>query len=157
MGGDAADLRQQGREAGVPLEEVLDRHVERPRMRMLVLDRLADHGCVGRQRTRVIGDEERPTVGWDVLDALDLGAEPVPVEELDDGGVEDALDALRTAPVVDAAVGLDGGQQGAHALALGEVDLAAGLAVLTCTGGRRERCVPRRHGLIFALSSRHVR
>ena len=107
MGGHAADLRQQGREARVALEEVLDGHVERPRVGMLVADRLADHRRVRRQRAGVVGDEQRAAVGGDVLDPLDLAAEPVAVEELDERRVEDALDPLRPAPVVDAAIGLD--------------------------------------------------
>ena len=41
--GDAADLRDQHREARVALEEVLDRQVERPRVRVLLADRLGDH------------------------------------------------------------------------------------------------------------------
>ena len=52
-----------------------------------------------------------PPVGGDVLDALDLGAEPVAVEELDQGLVEEALDPLGAAPVVELALGLDRGQQ----------------------------------------------
>ena len=57
--GDAADLRDQHREARIALEEVLDGDVQRPRVRVLLADRLADHRGVGRQRARVVGDEQR--------------------------------------------------------------------------------------------------
>ena len=125
MGGDAADLRQQRREARVALEEVLDGHVERPRVRVLVADRLADDRRVRRQRAGVVGDEQGAALGGDVLDPLDLGPEPVAVEELDQRGVEDPLDPLRAAPVVERAIGLDRGQQRPHPLALGDLELVA--------------------------------
>ena len=41
--GDAADLRDQHREARIALEEVLDRQVEGPRVRVLLANRLGDH------------------------------------------------------------------------------------------------------------------
>jgi len=53
-----------------------------------------------------------PPVGRHVLDPLDLAAEPQPVEELDQRAVHQALDALRAAPVVDLALGLDARQVG---------------------------------------------
>ena len=56
--GDAADLGQQHREARIALEEVLDGQVERPRARVLLLDRLGDHRRVRRQRAGVVGDEQ---------------------------------------------------------------------------------------------------
>ena len=43
MRGDAADLRDQHREPRVALEEVLDGEVERPRVGVLLADRLGDH------------------------------------------------------------------------------------------------------------------
>ena len=107
VGRDAADLRHQHREQRVALEEVLDGQVHGPRARVLLLDRLEDHRRVGRERARVVGDEQRAAVGRDVLDPLDLAAEPVVVEELVDRLVEQPLDALRAAPVGDLAVGLD--------------------------------------------------
>jgi hypothetical protein len=55
----------------------------------------------------VVGDEQGAAGCGNVLDPLDLGAEPVAVEELDHALVEDSLDPLRAAPVVDAALGLD--------------------------------------------------
>src|SRR3954454_4377312 len=109
VGGHAADLWRQHREAGIALEEVLHRQIERARARVLLLDRLGDHRRVGRQRSRVVGDEQRAAVGGHVVDALDLDAEPVAVQELDGGAVDEALDALRAPPVVDAALGLDAG------------------------------------------------
>ena len=51
-----------------------------------------------------------PPVGGHVLDPLDLGAEPVAVEELDERRVEDALDPLRAPPVVQPPLGLDARQ-----------------------------------------------
>ena len=83
--GDAADLRDQHREARVALEEVLDGEVERPRRRVLLADRLRDHRRVGRQRAGVVGDQQRAAVGGHVLDPLDLDPEPVAVEELEQG------------------------------------------------------------------------
>ena len=63
--GDAADLRHQHREARIALEEVLDREVERPRARMLLLDRLGDHRArraAGRPRGSRRG-ARRPRTG----------------------------------------------------------------------------------------------
>ena len=57
-----------------------------------------------------------PPVGGHVLDPLHLDPEPVAVEELDHGAVEDLLDPLRASPVVDPALGLDRRQQVAVAL-----------------------------------------
>ena len=105
--GDAADLGDQHAEAGIALEEVLDGQVQRPRLRVLFLDRLGDHRRVGRQRAGVVGDQQRAALGRDVLDALDLAAEPQVVVEVDERLVEEALDALRAAPVGDLALGLD--------------------------------------------------
>ena len=81
--GHAADLRDQHREARIALEEVLDGDVQRPRVGVLLADRLADHRRVGRQRARVVGHQQGAAVGGHVLDPLHLGAEPVAVEELD--------------------------------------------------------------------------
>ena len=47
MRGHAADLRDQHREPGVALEEVLDRQVELSRRQVLLADRLGDHRRVG--------------------------------------------------------------------------------------------------------------
>jgi hypothetical protein len=102
-----ADLRDQHREAGIALEEVLDGDVERTRVGVLLLDRLGDHRRVGRQRARVVRHEERPAGGREVLDPLDLDPEPVPVQELGDGRVEQTLDPLGAAPVVQLTLGLD--------------------------------------------------
>src|SRR5262249_22336616 len=114
---DAADLRDQHREPGIALEEVLDGDVERARVRGLLLDRLRDHRRVRRQRSGVVRDEQRAAVRGDVLYPLDLGPEPVAVVEVDEGAIEDLLDPLRAPPVVELAVGLDGGQRVAPALA----------------------------------------
>ena len=73
---------------------VLDGQVHRPRARVLLLDRLEDHRRVGRQRARVVGDEQGAAVGRDVLDPLDLAAEPQVVEEVVDRPVQRTLDAL---------------------------------------------------------------
>ena len=116
VGGHAADLRQQHAEARIALEEVLDGDVERRGRGVLLLDRLGDHRRVGRQGAGVVGDHERAALRRDVLDALDLAAEPEAVEEVGDRAVEEALDALRAAPVVERAVGLDGGQERAEVL-----------------------------------------
>ena len=110
MRGHAADLRDQHREARIALEEVLDGDVQRARVRVLLADRLGDHRGVRRQRAGVVRHQQRAAGGGHVLDPLDLGAEPVAVEELDERGVEDALDALRAAPVVQPPLGLDAGQ-----------------------------------------------
>ena len=62
----------------------------------------------------MVGDDERAAVRRDVLDALDLAAEPEAVEEVGDGAVEEALDALGAPPVVEGALGLDGREEGAE-------------------------------------------
>ena len=109
--GHTADLRDQHREAGVALEEVLDRDVQRPRMGCSSRIALRDHRGVRRQRTGVVGDEQSAARGGDVLDPLDLRPEPVAVEELEQRGVHQALDPLRAAPVVEPALGLDRRQE----------------------------------------------
>src|SRR4030088_3596943 len=58
---------------------------------VLLPDRLRDHHPVGRQRARVVGDKQRGALGRNVLDALDLDAEPVAVEEVVDGAVDEPL------------------------------------------------------------------
>jgi hypothetical protein len=108
--GHAADLGQQRREAGVALEEVLDRDVERAWVRVLLPDGLADHRRVGREGARVVGDQQRTARSGHVLHALHFGAKPVAIEELHNGGVEGALDALGAAPVVEPPVGLQAGK-----------------------------------------------
>ena len=65
----------------------------------------------------MVGDEQRAAVGGHVLDPLDLGPEPVAIEELVQGPVHHPLDALRAPPVVELPIGLDRGQQVAHHLA----------------------------------------
>ena len=110
VGGHRADLGQQHREARVALEEVLDRDVQRPRVRVLLADRLADHRRVGRQRTGVVGHQQRAAGSGHVLDPLHVGAEPVAVEEVHQRLVQQALDPLGAAPVGQGAVGLDTGQ-----------------------------------------------
>ena len=96
--------------------------MQRPRVRVLLLDGLGDHRRVGRQRARVVGDEQRAALGGDVLDALDLAAEPQLVEEVDQRAVEEALHALGAAPVGDLALGLDGRE------VLAQVGARSGLA-----------------------------
>ena len=71
---------------------------------------LRDHRRVRRQRAGVVGDQQRAAGGGHVLDALDLGPEPVAVEELVERPVHEALDALRAAPVGELALGLDAGE-----------------------------------------------
>jgi hypothetical protein len=116
MGGHAANLGDEHREAGIALEEVLDRDVHGARPRMLLADGLGDHRRVGGKRARVVRDQHRPALGGDVLDSLDLDAEPVAVEELEQRAVEEALDPLRAPPVVDAALVLEPGQELAQVL-----------------------------------------
>jgi hypothetical protein len=111
VGGDAADLRDQHREQRIPLEEVLDGDVELARARVLVLDRLRDHRRIRGQGAGVVGDQQRAAARRHVLDPLDLGPEPVAVEELDQGLVEEVLDPFGAAPVIDLALGLDRRQQ----------------------------------------------
>ena len=94
MRGHAADLGDEHGQPRIPLEEVLDRQMQRPRTRVLGLDRLGDHRRVRRERAGVIGDQQRAAGGWDVLDALDLDPEPVVVEELVERLVDHGLDAL---------------------------------------------------------------
>jgi hypothetical protein len=55
----------------------------------------------------VVRHEERAARRRDVLDPLDLDPEPVAVEELGHCGVEDPLDPLGAAPVVQLPLGLD--------------------------------------------------
>ncbi len=130
MGGDAADLRDQHREAGIALEEVFDGDVERSRRRMLFADRPRDHRRVGGQRPGVVGDEQRAALGGDVLDPLDLCAEPVAIEELDHRAVEGALDPLRAPPVVNRPLRLDRRQELAHAVGLAALGEQVGGLVL---------------------------
>ena len=85
-------------EARIALEEVLDGEVQRPRARVLLLDRLGDHRGVGRQRAGVVGDEQRAAVGRDVLDALDLAAEPQVVEEVVDASGRRSPRRARSGP-----------------------------------------------------------
>jgi hypothetical protein len=112
--GHAAELGDEHRQPWEALEEVLDREMERARPGVLLLDRLRDHRRVRRDRAAVVGDQQRAADGRDVLDPLDLDPEPVVVEELVDGAVEQALDAFGATPVGDLAVRLDRGQQRAH-------------------------------------------
>src|SRR3954451_4808051 len=84
--------------------------------RVLFADRLRDHRRVRRQRARMVGDEEGTPVVRHVLDALDLGAKPALVEELEQGRVESGLDPFGATPVVEAAFGLDGRQELTRAL-----------------------------------------
>src|SRR5918993_78637 len=72
-----------------------------PRLLMLLADRLADHRGVGRERAGVVRDEQRAAGRGHVLDALDVAAEPVAVEELEQPAVVDPLDPLRPPPVVE--------------------------------------------------------
>jgi hypothetical protein len=119
VGGYQPHLADQHAHARVPLEPVLAEHVDRARARVLVPDRLHDHRRVGRQGARVIRHEQGAVIGGDVLDALDLDPEPVPVVEVEHrlDGVEHAL---RAPPVVQLAARLGG----RHELAqLGQVDL----------------------------------
>ena len=106
-----ADLCDELAEERIALEEVLDRQVQRPRAGVLLLDRLGDHRRVGRQRAGVVGDQQRAAEVGHVLDPLDVAAEPVVVEEVPEGAVEQPLDALGAPPVGDLAVGLDRRQQ----------------------------------------------
>ena len=77
---------------------------------VLLVDRLGDHRGVGGKRAGVVGHDQRAAGGGDVLDPLDLAAEPVVVEERVERLVEQLLDPLGAAPVGDRALGLDGGQ-----------------------------------------------
>src|SRR5215211_3844102 len=110
VGRHAADLRQQRAEARIALEEVLDGDVHRPRVGVLLADRLRDHRRVRGQRAGVVRDEQRAAARRHVLDPLHLGAEPVAVEEVGEGAVPELLDALGAAPVVEMALGLDPGE-----------------------------------------------
>ena len=152
MSGDAADLRQQRREAGVALEEVLDGHVERPRVRVLVADRLADDRRVRRQGAGVVGDQQGvpPSAGTFSTPSTSR-PEPVAVEELDERRVEDPLDPLRPSPVVEAAIGLDRGQQRPHPLALGDRELV--VSALVVLG---ERCALGGHAAMIAARLRTI-
>ena len=114
VGRDRADLREEHREARVAAEEVLDGQVQRPRAGVLLLDRLGDHRRVGRQRARVVGDEQGAAGGGHVLDALDLDPEPEAVEELVDRRVQQPLDALGAPPVGDRPLGLDAREERAQ-------------------------------------------
>jgi hypothetical protein len=116
MGRNAADLGNQRGEPRVPLEEMLDRDVQRPRTGMLLPDRPRDHRGVGRQRPGVVRDQQGAALRENVLDPLHLAPEPVAVEELDQGAIDRRLDPLGAAPVGDPALGLERGQQLAHLL-----------------------------------------
>jgi hypothetical protein len=105
--GHAADPRDEHAEERIALEEVLDRQVQLARARVLLLDRLGDHRGVRRERAGVVGDQQGAAGRRDVLDSLDLAAEPVVVEERDQRLVDEALEPLRAAPVGDGAVRLD--------------------------------------------------
>ena len=93
---------------------MLNGDVERPWVRVLLLDRLGDHRGVGREGARVVRDDHRTAGGRHVLDSLHLDPEPVVVEEIHQGPVHEALHPLRPSPVVELALGLDARQVGAH-------------------------------------------
>jgi hypothetical protein len=105
VGGDHADLVGQRADPGVPLEPVLGEHVDRARGGVLVPDGLHDHRRVGRQGARVVGHQQRATLGGNVLDALLLDAEPVAVVEVEHG-LQQVEDPLRPSPVVELAARL---------------------------------------------------
>ena len=83
-------------------EEVLGEPVDRAQQ--LGLDAVHDHRRVGRDRAGVVGDQQRAAVAGDVLEALPLGPEPVPVDRVVEGAGERAQ-ALAAAPGVDVAAG----------------------------------------------------
>src|SRR3954452_17031585 len=102
MGGDQPDLVRQHADARVALEPVLAEHVDGPRVRVLVPDRLHDHRRVRRQRAREIRDQQRAARAGYVLDALLLDPEPVLVIEVENR-LDEREERLRAAPVVDVA------------------------------------------------------
>jgi len=62
----------------------------------------------------VIGHQERAALSRDVLDAFDLGAEPVAVEELVQRPIDQALEAFGPPPIGDATFGLEARQVAAQ-------------------------------------------
>ena len=78
--GDAADARPQRPDHGDLTEDVLGQPVDRPVE--LGLDAVHDRRRVGRDRARVVGDEQRAAVGRDLLEALPLDPEPAAVDRV---------------------------------------------------------------------------
>ena len=73
--GDAAAARPQRADDRHRAEQVLGQAVDRPAE--LGLDAVHDHRRVGRDRARVVRDEQRAALAGDVLEALPLDPEPV--------------------------------------------------------------------------------
>ena len=103
-----------------------------------------------------------PPRARDVLDALDLGPEPVAVVEVDERLVEEALDALGAAPVVQAPLGLDARQVAAQVVVVrpdGPADwfrAALRRAPRSSATGSRRRRLDRAPPSAMAGESRHV-
>jgi hypothetical protein len=110
MRGHPARLDQQHVHAGDGPQDALGGEVQRAGAAMLDADRLGDHGCVGGQDAGMIGDQQRRAVTRHVVDALDLDAKPVVVEEVKHRPVKGGVDCLRSPPVGHAPVGLKAGQ-----------------------------------------------
>ena len=98
MRGDAAAARPQRADDRQRPEEVLGQAVDRAAE--LGLDAVHDRRRVGRDRARVVGDEQRAALGRDLLEALPLDAEPVLVDRVVDAAGQRA-EVLAAAPLVD--------------------------------------------------------
>ena len=99
--GHAAGARPQRADDRERPEQVLGEPVDRAPE--LGLDAVHDHGRVRRDRAAVVGDQQRAAVAGDVLEALPLGPEPVPVDRVVEPRGRCARSVLAAAPGVDVA------------------------------------------------------
>ena len=106
---------------------------------------LAIIGPSDGNRAGMVGDEQRGAVRGHVLDAFDRDSEPVAVEEVVHGPIDEALDALRAAPIGDLALGLEPGQlaRGSPAAGAGSCRAASLSASSTVAPVSRSRLASR--------------
>jgi undecaprenyl-diphosphatase len=93
---DGAEPSKRGADRRQVAHELRVEHPHHAMRRVLVLDGERDHRGVERQRSRVVGGEQHRPVLGDVLEALDLDAPVVAVEELEerlDAGAQRRIEA----------------------------------------------------------------
>ena len=90
--------RAQGADDGHRPEEVVGQAVDGPFQ--FLLDAVHDHGRVRRDGAPVVGDEERSTLGRDLLEAVPLDTEPFRIDGLVQRAGQRAS-AFGSAPLVD--------------------------------------------------------
>ena len=78
----AADSGHQRGKEGCLEDEVVDQRSQLARRRMVQPQcHLQHRAVVGEHRSPVVGDEQRPPLAWDLIDAAYLDAPPLPIEE----------------------------------------------------------------------------